>query len=218
MNPLVLLFVGFVLGVKHAFEADHLVAVSTMISKHKHPLKAALVGTFWGAGHTLTLFVVGLLVLLFKLQISENLSRGFSASVGIMLILLGLFNLFRKREEIHSHVHTHQGKEHSHLHVHQSSKKLHSHHKSFLVGIVHGLDGSGALMLLVLSTIHSTTQGLFYILIFGMGSIIGMSGISLILGVPIHYGSQRIPNLDRYLQVLTGIVGIVFGSFLLFSS
>jgi len=215
-KTLLILFIGLVLGIKHAFEADHLVAVSTMVSQHKHPLKAALVGTFWGIGHTLTLFVAGIFVLLFKFQITQQLSAVFEKSVGIMIILLGLFNLFkRQNDELHSHTHSHDGNKHEHVHVHSSSKKLHSHHKSFLVGIIHGLDGSGALMLLVLSTIHSTSQGLFYVLIFGIGSIIGMSAISMILGIPILYGSKKIPNLERYLQLLTGVIGVLFGGFLL---
>lgn len=206
-----ILLTGFVLGIKHAFEADHMVAVSTIISRHKHPLKAALVGTFWGAGHTLTLFTVGILVLIFNISINKSLSSIFELFVGVMLILLGLFNLFRRKEKAHSHPHSHGEEIHNHAHTH-------SHHKSFLVGVVHGLDGSGALMLLVLSSIHSTMQGLFYILIFGIGSIISMSGISLLVGIPIAYGSKKIENLERYLQILTGFIGVGFGAFILLNS
>ncbi|HEX6280411.1 MAG TPA: hypothetical protein VFZ49_10420, partial [Pyrinomonadaceae bacterium] len=176
-SALAVLLIGFVFGLYHAIEADHLAAVSAIVSEHKNVLTASVIGGFWAFGHTLSLFIVGALVVFAKLQISESTEAMFEGIVGIMLVVLGL-NAIRKifaAQKIHAHTHEHDGHEHTHLHVHQDEKREKSHHRfaprSVLVGMIHGLAGSAGLMLFVLPTIPSPAVALLYIAIFGVGSI-----------------------------------------------
>lgn len=215
-EPFFTLFLGFLLGVKHAFEADHVIAVSTIAAEQKNPFTSSLIGTFWGIGHTTTLFLIGLLVLLLKLSIPEKASLVFELFVGVMLILLGLRVLFQVRNMIHSHVHVHGKRKHEHTHVHSGGKKLHYHHRSFFIGIIHGLAGSGALMILVLSTINSLITGLFYIIIFGLGSILGMTIMSFFIGIPFFYAGKHVPAIDRILRLVAGLLSIVFGIYMIY--
>lgn len=217
-STIVALILGFLLGIKHAFEADHLVAVTTMVTEHKNAFKAALVGTFWGIGHTTTLFLIGLLVLLFKLTITEEFSTAFESLVGVMLVVLGVRTLTTVHETIHTHSHGHHGVEHTHLHLHKSDMKTHLPHKrSFLVGAVHGVAGSGAFMILILSTIKSITGGIFYIIIFGLGSVIGMTVMSFLVGLPFVFSMGKYMGIDRYLRLGAGIASILFGAYLIWT-
>src|SRR5947208_9547064 len=166
---------GFVLGLQHATEADHLAAVSTIVSEKKNLLTASFVGGLWGIGHTISLFVVGILVIFLKLELSDTTQARLEACVGVMLVLLGL-NVLRKLfrgEKIHVHVHDHDGHRHAHVHSHEAEATERSHHRlsprSVFVGMVHGLAGSGAFMLVVLPSIPSTALAIAYIIIFGIG-------------------------------------------------
>lgn len=188
------LILGFILGIKHAFEPDHVIAISTIVTDQKNPLKAALVGTFWGLGHTTTLFITGVLVLLLKLSIPEKVSLTFEFFVGVMLIILGARAIQRGKVILHTHKHE-------------------KHHTSFLIGTVHGLAGSGALMLLVLTTIPSLSQGLYYILLFGLGSVVGMSAMSFLLGLPFLFSTAKFPQIEKYLRLVAGTLSIFFGLF-----
>ncbi len=217
-STIVALILGFLLGIRHAFEADHLIAVTTMVTENRNALKAALIGTFWGIGHTTTLFLVGLLVLVFKLTITKELSTIFESLVGVMLVLLGIKVLTSIRDTVHVHPHIHQGVEHIHLHVHGSDTKSHPpHQRSFLVGALHGIAGSGTLMILILSTIRSLSGGIFYILLFGLGSIIGMTAMSFVVGLPFVFSTGKFVGIDRYLKSIAGIVSIIFGVYLIWS-
>lgn len=207
MGSLLTLLLGFGLGIKHAFEADHVIAVSTIVSSQKDPLKSALIGTFWGIGHTTTLFVIGLFVLLFKISIPESISSLLEFLVGIMLVGLGMLTILQAKKI------TDMEKEH--IEAHQK-KRLHQHHRSFLVGSVHGLAGSGALMLLVLATVSSTVEGMYYILLFGLGSIIGMNLMSILVGLPFIISAKTFPNIEKYLRFIAGIVGILFGMYYMY--
>lgn len=211
-----LLIFGFLLGIKHAFDADHIVAVSTMISELKNPLRTALIGTYWGFGHTTTLFIVGLIILLLKISIPENISLSFELVVGFMLVFLGLKAIRQDSINLHEHSHQHEDTAHSHLHFHEFKKHFHRHHKSFLIGLVHGLAGSGTLMILVLSTVRSIWEGIYYILIFGIGSIIGMTLISVLIGFPLVYSKQKFPKAEKYLRIITGTLSIIFGIILIY--
>lgn len=184
------LILGFILGIKHAFEADHIIAISTIVTEQKNPIKAALVGTFWGLGHTTTLFIIGVLVLLLKLSIPENISLIFELFVGVMLVILGVRAIKQGRIILHAH---------------------RKHHTSFLIGIVHGLAGSGALMILVLSTISSLAQGLYYILLFGLGSTLGMSAMSFLVSLPFIFSASKFPQMEKYLRLIAGTLSILFG-------
>ena len=209
------LLLGFVLGMEHALEPDHMVAVSTIVSRERKPWRAALAGTFWGLGHTTTLLVVGILVLVFKVTIPIRAALSLEFLVGALLVAFGaqiLWEYWRKRYHAHSH---RPGRTHMHLHAH---KRVHDHHggthhrKSLLTGMVHGLAGGGALVILVLGTIDSLLGGVVYILIFGVGSILGMMIISSVLGLPFALTANRLGDINVHMRLLSGTVSIVLGA------
>jgi sulfite exporter TauE/SafE len=211
---------GLILGIKHALDADHVIAVSTIVSEHQSLKWASLIGAFWGLGHTTTLFVVGVLVIGLRLTIPPRLALGLEFLVALMLVVLGLNILWRSFsvEKIHLHAHAHNPETHAHFHFHESRKEDHSHshpfksmRKPFLVGMVHGLAGSAALMLLVLTTIPSPLSGLAYIVIFGLGSVGGMLVLSSMIGLPFILTAQRFTALNRWIRVLAGGASVVFG-------
>ena len=210
------LVIGFVLGLQHATEADHLAAVSTIVSEKKNLFTASIVGGLWGVGHTISLFTVGLVVILLKFQISESLEAKLEACVGAMLILLGL-NALRKlfqASKVHVHSHEHDGHKHVHIHAHSKSAEE-SHHRlsprSIFIGMVHGLAGSAALMLLVVPTIKSESVALLYILIFGIGSIGGMMAMSFLIGLPFHFTAGRFDILNRGIRLVAGLFSLGLG-------
>jgi high-affinity nickel permease len=215
---------GFILGLKHALDADHIVAVSTIVSEHKSISKSTLVGTFWGLGHTASLFLVGLLVILLRLVIPPKLALLMEFGVAVMLVLLGgnaIWKFFRGKK-VHIHAHEHDGLSHTHIHLHEEGKeKTHRHNhliqfgsKPFLVGLVHGIAGSAALMLLVLTTIPSPLAGLLYIIIFGLGSIGGMLMMSSLIGIPFVFTANKFTVINQGIRVLAGISSMAFGIFL----
>src|SRR5688500_13387039 len=173
------LAIGFALGLQHAIEADHLAAVSTIVSEKKSLLTASVVGGFWGLGHTIALLAVGAVVIFLKVQLSETVEARLEAVVGAMLILLGL-NALRKlfsADKVHVHPHEHDGLEQIHIHSHEHEPQpshIRCGPRSTLIGLVHGLAGSAALMLLILPIIPSPAVALLYIVIFGIGPIGGM--------------------------------------------
>ncbi len=221
ITPSLLLAFGFVTGLQHATEADHITAVATLVSKNRRLSKASLLGVLWGAGHTLTLFIAGLAVLLLAVSIPAKLALSLEFGVGIMLIILGLsvirsvrknvfidsfFNMFSTK---HMHPHAHGNKIHVHHHDHDEE---HAHsHKSIIVGMIHGLAGSGALMLVVLSTVDSVMTGLAYIALFGIGSIVGMLVISTAIGLPFVFTAKRFSNVNRYIRTIAAVVSIGLG-------
>jgi sulfite exporter TauE/SafE len=216
------LTIGFALGLQHATEADHLAAVSTIVSEKKNLLTASIVGGLWGIGHTISLFAVGVLVIFLKLQISESVEAKLEACVGAMLVLLGL-NALRKlltSSKIHVHSHEHDGHEHIHIHSHNKEQATGTHHRlsfrSVVIGMVHGLAGSAALMLLVVPTIKSETVALLYILIFGIGSIGGMMAMSFLIGLPFHLTANRFDILNRGIRLIAGIFSLGLGASIIY--
>lgn len=197
---LLVLGIGFLLGLKHATDPDHIVAVTTFIGKERRIARGCTIGLFWGLGHTLALSVVGLAVVGLKIPMSKWLAERLELGVAVMLIILGA--------RLIATVHT----------------KWHEHHHDFewtrlglrplLVGIVHGTAGSAALTLLVLSTISSTLHALLYIVVFGIGSMVGMVVISLLLAIPLSLARERMAGLMRPIQVSTGIFSCLFGLYL----
>ena len=216
-----ILTIGFLLGLQHAIEADHLAAVSTIVSEKKNLWTASLVGGLWGVGHTVSLLAVGALVIFLKFQISDTTEARLEAIVGVMLILLGA-NAIRKlfTEKVHVHVHEHGERRHAHIHVHDSNVEAASHHRfsprSILIGIVHGLAGSAALMLLILPQIPSPTLALLYILIFGIGSIGGMMAMSFVIGLPVHFTANRFEILNRGIRLVAGLFSLGLGAFIVY--
>ncbi len=214
-NPLVqsitLLGFGFILGLKHALDADHVVAVSTIVSQTKSLRKSSVFGLLWGVGHTTTLFLVGFFILTLKLVIPVKLALSFEFLVGIVLVIMGADILIKiRREKLHLHKHEHNNKAHVHLHKHKETNEHHHHHKSFIVGMIHGLAGSAALVLLVLSTVKSTSQGLLFILIFGVGSIAGMFVTSAIVGLPFVLTS-KFDRINEGVKIAAGTISIILG-------
>ena len=220
-SAVAVLLIGFLFGLYHAIEADHLAAVSAIVSEHKNLFAASVIGGFWGVGHTISLFAVGAVVVLLKYQISEATEGMLEGIVGIMLVLLGL-NAIRKifnADQIHAHDHEHDGHKHVHIHLHKKDESGSSHHRfaprAVLVGMVHGLAGSAGLMLLVLPTISSPAVALLYIAIFGLGSIAGMMLMSLFLGLPLYFTAGRFSMINRAIRFAAGAFSLVWGTLLI---
>jgi ABC-type nickel/cobalt efflux system permease component RcnA len=214
---------GLLLGIQHALDPDHLIAVSTIVSEQRNFKWASLIGAFWGLGHTTTLFIVGMLVIGLRVTIPPRLGSGLELLVALMLVILGV-NVLRKSfgaERVHLHTHSHNPETHTHFHVHDNPKQDHGHghpfkamRRPFIVGMVHGLAGSAALMLLVLSTIESPFGGLLYIVIFGLGSVGGMLLLSGIISLPFILTAQRFSLMNRWIRVIAGVASVGFGLFL----
>lgn len=224
---------GFVLGLKHALDADHLAAVTTIVSERKSLLSSSLVGGLWGVGHTLSLLVAGAAVILLHVRIGERTALALEFGVGAMLVLLGanaVRKLSRPEARIHLHTHRHGDWLHVHPHLHDGAPEpaakaataATTHHgfpsnaRPFLIGIVHGLAGSAALMLLVLSTINSPLVGLAYILIFGIGSIGGMIAMSTLVGLPLHLTAGRFLRLNFAVRASASLFSLGFGLMLMY--
>ena len=230
------LAVGFLIGLKHALEPDHVIAVSTIAVQSQSLWRSALAGLYWGIGHSLTLFLVGMAVLLTRKQIPEAWTSGIEFLVGLLLIYLGLSTFFSyRRKRVHAHLHWHGDVAHTHFHAHGHGDLLsgtgaspaegdfhtHTHSvdvsrvKSLLLGCVHGLAGSAALVLLTLSTVDHWSQGLAYILVFGLGTVGGMFLFTLLLGVPFALSARR-GGLHRVLVRLTGLVSCLYGCYYMY--
>jgi high-affinity nickel permease len=217
--------VGFILGLRHALDPDHLVAVSTVVSECKSWRRSSLVGTFWGLGHTLSLFVVGGAVIALKLNISERVSVLMEFAVAVMLVGLGVNAVAKAMRgwKVHAHKHEHDGNRHVHLHLHRPGEAdVHKHRhilgsgiRPFLVGMVHGLAGSAGLVLLAVATVPSAIVGLVYILVFGIGSVGGMIVMSSLISLPFLLVGRRLNMFSRVLQVSVGVLSIGFGIYLM---
>ena len=214
---------GFVLGLKHALDPDHMAAVSTIVSESKSMKRSSLIGTFWGLGHTLSLLCAGIVVIALKVQISERIASWMEFGVALMLILLGIRAVLKPLRgwKLHVHRHTHDGGTHSHVHVHRPGEDEHQHRhlirsgaRPFFVGMVHGMAGSAALMILVLTTLPSAFAGLIYIAVFGLGSVGGMLIMSSLISVPFILTRKRFNVLSEGLQVAVGLFSLSFGLFL----
>jgi high-affinity nickel permease len=219
-----LLSLGFLLGLKHALDADHVAAILTIATENRTFWRSSLIGFCWGVGHTAILLIVGTAVLLFKLTIPSAWAKLFEVAVGVMLVGLGLsvaFALWRERVHLHSHWHD-DGEEHRHLHSH--SRGAHHDHlhrfrleyKSLAVGMVHGLAGSAALLLLVLAAVPSLGVGLVYILVFGTGSILGMVFLATAMSIPFAMSAERVARVQQTLRAAAALFSIVLGSTILF--
>ncbi len=207
-----LLGLGLILGLKHSLDADHVVALSTIVSHTRSLKKSSLVGVLWGLGHTLALFLVGILLLSFRFTLPDRIALSFELLVGVVLVFLGIDVLRKiKKGKIHLHEHKHSDSIHAHFHSHDNYESHIHTHKSFVVGMVHGLAGSSAIMLLILTTVSSTLQGLLFIVLFGVGTILGMLVVSTVISLPFMF-SSKFDKLQNGLRILAGVFSIVFGS------
>ena len=219
-----LLGLGLILGLRHALDPDHIAAVSTIVSESRSVRRSSLIGTCWGLGHTMSLLIAGVLVIALKVQISDRVALWMEFAVALMLILLGLKAMLKPLRgwRIHVHQHVHDGGSHSHMHLHRPSEEhAHQHRhlirsgaRPFLVGMVHGMAGSAALMILVLATIPSVVAGLIYIAVFGLGSVGGMLIMSSLISLPFILTRKRFNVLSQGLQVAVGLFSLSFGLFL----
>src|SRR5437879_12746488 len=230
---------GFFLGMRHATDPDHVIAVTTIVSRQRNVRHAALIGLLWGLGHTITIFVVGSAIILFGFVIPPRIGLTMELSVGLMLILLGILNLSgltRWSSETftplpsgqHSHPHGHGDYVHSHPHGHVPEKHGHAEDatpvgwmdrtfgrlglyqvvRPLAVGIVHGLAGSAAVALLVLTTIRVPSWAVLYLLVFVIGTVAGMMLITAAIAVPFSSSETRFARLNRRLALGSALVSL----------
>jgi len=228
MSVIALLFLGVLFGMQHATEADHLAAVATLVAREKQLRAAIRQGVFWGFGHTLTLLLFGGAVMVIGIALSDRWTHALEGAVGVMLIVLGA-DLVRRlmRDRVHFHVHMHEGdalgaSAHFHAHSHKGeniphdvAQHRHEHRsipvRAVLVGMVHGLAGSSALVLLTLEQIKSPWLGLIYVVLFGIGSMIGMGLLSAVVAVPLRFSAQRLTKWYRAVNMAVALFSIGLG-------
>ncbi len=224
-----ILVLGLLMGMRHAMETDHLAAVASLATRSRGMRGTVLRGAVWGLGHTLTLGLVGGVCLLLGAVVSERLSQILETAVGLMLLGLGAEVLWRlHRRRIHVHVHRHgDGTVHLHAHSHvpaeqhDPSHHQHPHPEGFpgralVVGMVHGLAGSAALVLLTLSSAGSVEMGLAYIGLFGAGSILGMAALSAVIAVPLRGTARLLTGMVNGLETLVGWATVGVGLWVLY--
>jgi high-affinity nickel-transport protein len=207
-----LLALGFVLGLRHAMEADHLAAISTIVTERRSLLSALLVGAWWGFGHTLALLIAGVGVLLLRFHLTDRMGHAFELCVGVMLVLLGV-NVLRtlvRGGASHTHDHTTDAP-HSHADVWRVARPL-------LVGMVHGLAGSAPLLLLTLAVISSPLAAFSYIAVFGVGSMMGMAIMSLLVSVPARLTVDHFASTHLALRGLSGLFSVGLGLFIVYEN
>jgi ABC-type nickel/cobalt efflux system permease component RcnA len=240
---------GFFLGMRHASDADHVIAVTTIVSRQRSYASALVVGALWGVGHTVTIVLIGGAIIVFGIVIPPRIGLTMEFSVALMLILLGVLNLTGILRQIgdalsprhghggdgHSHPHSHNDYYvHAHPHVHAPG--AHGHREDdtppgrldrrfgglglyqalrpLVVGLIHGLAGSAAIALLVLTTIRNPTWAVAYLLVFGIGTIAGMLLITSAIAVPVAFTAGRFQRINRHLATASGLLSLAFGLFL----
>jgi hypothetical protein len=191
-EALTAILLGALLGLRHATDADHVVAVTAIVARERSLRRAAWVGALWGVGHTLTLVLVGGAIVAFRLVIPPRVGLGLEFGVALMLIGLGYAN----------------------LRAPAVPAREPSAARPLLIGTVHGLAGSAAVALLVLATIRGTLPAVAYLLVFGAGTIIGMVAVTVLLAAPALYAGSRVTGLQRGIRVAAGALSIVFGMLL----
>lgn len=245
VNLFAIVALGFLLGMRHATDPDHVIAVTTIVSRGPSLKQAGVIGAAWGLGHTLTILAVGAMMILFRIMLPPRLGLSMELAVGVMLIVLGLRNMgplfgyaaIRKstdavksgnKSEFHQHgdcVHAHGAHGHSHAHDPARTRLgvfdrlfgrigLYQIVRPLLVGIVHGLAGSAAIALLVLSTIQTFRWAVAYLVVFGVGTIIGMMLITLTIASTFSFGQARFAGLQRHFGLVSGVVSVAFGLFI----
>lgn len=211
--------VGFVLGLRHALEADHVAAVSTFVGRDHGLYASCMLGTCWGIGHMAALLMAAVGVTLLRVRIPPQIDRALEALVAAMVILLAA-NVLRRAlgsVRIHRHEHAHGGRSHGHLHVHVGATASHAHGhvldrgtRPLLVGALHGLAGSGALVLVVLATMPSMLAALLYVVVFGLGSTVGMVLVSGVIGLPFVVGATS-ARVRLAMQIVVGVASLGVG-------
>jgi high-affinity nickel-transport protein len=230
IGALPIVFLGFVLGMRHATDADHVIAVATIVSRQRMVTAAAWVGALWGLGHTLTIVAVGVPIIVFNWAVSPRVGMALELGVGVMLIVLGLRNLRGGPATVpHVHgdyVHRH-GLGHAHAHAPDDTPLgrldgafgglgVYQAARPVVVGIVHGLAGSAAVALFVLTTIRDARWAVGYLIVFGLGTVAGMVLMTTAIGWPFAGVAGRSAATQRHLRTLTGVLSCGFGLFLVY--
>lgn len=217
-----LLGVGFLLGLRHALDTDHLVAISTVLADRPSLLASGAIGLYWGVGHTFMLLLAGSVVLFWEIPIPDEFELIAESGVGVLLIVLGgMLALKLYREQWHVHSHHHDGEPHVHFHRHQQQENHHHRHwitesiRPFCIGMAHGLAGSAALMLIILATTTDVATGLLSILVFGLGSIVGMMVIGITISLPVIWSRSISRRLFVGVQGLASLASVLFGVWML---
>ena len=240
-----LLVLGFILGMRHATDPDHVIAVTTIVARERTRFGATAIGAAWGLGHTLTILLVGGGMILFGWVIPPRVGLSMEFSVGVMLIVLGIVNLrgvmgriggirlALGKEPQHTHAHSHGDYVHTHAHEHNPEAHPHKAERTplswldrhlgriaayqlvrpLVVGVVHGLAGSAAVALLVLTTIRNPAWALWYLLVFGVGTIAGMMLMTSVIAVPFTRSNHRFARLGGDLRIASGMISLAFGLF-----
>lgn len=216
------LFLGWLMGMEHALDADHVVAVSTIASRSRNLWQSCIIGIFWGLGHSATLLLMCLLMMGLHYQLPGKAGLAFEFTVGVVLVLLGAGILKEYvMRRLHAHAHEHGLQTHAHFHLHaQNPGHEHDHPvrqraRALGIGAIHGLAGSAALMILVASRLDSWYMALAYVFIFGLGAIMGMLLISGLLSLPFLLAARTSDTLHRNIRLLTGTASVALGLFIM---
>jgi len=258
VSPVSFLLLGFFLGMRHATDADHVVAIATIVSGQTSVRRSAMIGAAWGIGHTITVMAVGAAIIVLGVVIPPRLGLSMEFAVGVMLVVLGVLTLTGmggsvgaalamsghdgrtgRADDCHGHVHAHGDYVHEHAHGHGPNGHGHSKDhtplarldgsrlgglalyrwlRPFVVGLVHGLAGSAAIALMVLSVIRDPLWATGYLLLFGFGTVGGMMLITVVLSVPFAFTSARLPRFNWQLRVTSGLISFVFGLILIYAN
>jgi high-affinity nickel permease len=224
-----ILILGFFLGMRHATDPDHVVAVMTIVTKQRGVAKAGVIGALWGMGHTLTIFLVGTAIILFKVSIPPRLGLSMEFAVGLMLILLGVLNLTgvlrwlqlrftpsmvmpqeHRAQEIVSST------EGNWLDRNLREMGLYNALRPLVIGTVHGLAGSAAVAILVMTTIADPWWAIAYLLLFGLGTVAGMAAMTTAMAYPIVHTGRKMFRWNQALVVGSGVLSVAFGMFISF--
>ena len=229
------LFLGFVLGMRHATDPDHIVAITTIVTKQRGIGKATLIGALWGLGHTLTIFIVGTVIILFRVTIPPRLGLSMEFAVAGMLVLLGVLNLTGTLQSLQDRLTRNPSDKTaavifsgsptaSSLEASYSSNQTSSFVPSrvacyqllrpLIIGVVHGLAGSAAVALLVMTTIRDPWWCIGYLLLFGLGTVAGMMLMTTVIAVPLTLASNRFSGFSRRISIASGLFSLGFGLFL----
>jgi ABC-type nickel/cobalt efflux system permease component RcnA len=242
-DSLAIVLLGFFLGMRHATDPDHVIAVTTIVARQRSRFGGVVIGAAWGVGHTLTILVVGVGIVLLGWVIPPRVGLALELAVGVMLVALGFATLSDRAPDVeatapdhdqrHAHAHPHGDYVHTHAHRHRPESHPHAPEQTplarldrrlgasgwyrllrpLIVGVVHGLAGSAAVALLVLATIRDPLWSILYLLVFGVGTVAGMMLVTALLAWPFARGGSRVAAMHRGLRVAAGLVSVAFGLF-----
>ncbi len=218
VSAIIILLTGFGLGLGHSLDPDHVIAVSTLICNNTNLRKSIASATVWGTGHSMVLFLVGLLVLILRVMIPEGIITIFELAGGVLLVILGILVIKPIiAERVHIYRYHERGSTHSHRpsHLTDLNERSTHLHRSAIAGVLQGLGGSAALMIVTLMTVSSVELGLVFVLIFGAGVILGMISVACLVSSLLTYTASRLEKVHDGIVAVTGSAAIVFGIFLI---